>query len=123
MKMKKETVFAFFAVLIGLGLNKFVGLFYFHNRPFMDNIGHSIGFHIAENSFPSDHTTFIFSIAFTLFLFSNTKKIAKYLIILSFLGGFARVYIGVHYPLDILGGIIISLFTSTLIFFFSNYKF
>ena len=65
-KRKKEAIFAFYSVLVGLFISQIIGIFYFHNRPFMDNIGHSIGFHIAENSFPSDHTTFIFSIAFSI---------------------------------------------------------
>ena len=32
LKLKHEAMFAFYSMLIALGINKVIGLFYFHNR-------------------------------------------------------------------------------------------
>jgi len=104
-KKKNEAIFAFNAMLISLLANQIIGLFYFHNRPFMDKIGYILISHSPENSFPSDHTTFMMAIAISLLWYKDTKIWGKVLFCLAFVGGFARVYVGVHYPFDIIGSI------------------
>jgi undecaprenyl-diphosphatase len=114
-KRKTEAIFAFYAVIVGLLINQIIGMFYFHNRSFMDNLGLQLIHHQAENSFPSDHTTFLFAIAFS-YLFFKLKKLAVISLILAFLGGIARVYVGVHYPFDIMGGIFVGFVASFVVF-------
>ena len=114
-KRKTEAIFAFYSVVIGLFISQIIGIFYFHNRPFMDNLGVQLIHHQAENSFPSDHTTFLFAIAFS-YLFFKLKKLAVISLILAFLGGIARVYVGVHYPFDIMGGIFVGFVASFVVF-------
>ncbi len=109
LKRKNETIFAFYAMLVGLLLNQIIGLFYFHNRPFMDGLGISLIHHTEENSFPSDHTTFIMSIAIALFIQKRTKNLGKLLLIFAFFGGISRVFVGVHYPFDIIGSMVTSI--------------
>jgi len=117
-KKKNEAIFAFYSVVVSLGLNFIISLFYFHNRPFMDNLGVMLIQHTAENSFPSDHTTFLFAISFSL-IFSKIKY-NYILLFVAFLGGIARVYVGVHYPFDIVGGIISGLIGAIIIYFFKD---
>ncbi len=105
-KRKTEAIFAFYSVVLAIIVSKTIGVFYFHNRPFMDGLGLQLIHHKADNSFPSDHTTFLFAIAFS-YLFFKLKKLAVISLILAFLGGIARVYVGVHYPFDIMGGIFV----------------
>ncbi len=119
-KRKNETVFAFWAMLLGITINQIIGLFYFHNRPFMDNLGVELIKHTAENSFPSDHTTFMLSLAFCLTLFKKTRIYGFFLIALGFLSGFARVFVGVHYPYDIIGGGAVGFVSAILIYIFKN---
>ena len=114
-KRKTEAIFAFYSVVIGLFISQIIGIFYFHNRPFMDNLGVQLIHHQAENSFPSDHTTFLFAIAFS-YLFFKLKKLAVISLILAFLGGIARVYVGVHYPFDIMGGIFVGFVGAFVVF-------
>jgi len=109
LKRKNEAIFAFYAMLVGLFINQIIGLFYFHNRPFMDEVGTSLIHHASENSFPSDHTTFMMSIAIAIFMQKETKNLGKLLLLFAFFGGIARVFVGVHYPFDIIG----SIFTAT----------
>lgn len=55
-------------------------------------------------SFPSGHTVIFFSFAFS---FYGTKAFWP-LIVLATLGSLSRIYVGVHYPTDILGSIVIA---------------
>lgn len=64
-------------------------------------------------SFPSGHTANSFAVALIYFRMLP-KKYGVSAVILAALIGFSRLFIGVHYPSDVLGGCLIALFTSTL---------
>lgn len=53
-------------------------------------------------SFPSGHATFFFAFSTAVYLYNKKAGIICYIV--SVLMGLARIYSGVHYPLDILGG-------------------
>ncbi|MDN6180818.1 MAG: undecaprenyl-diphosphatase [Halomonas subglaciescola] len=106
---KKTSLKAGGAVLLGLGLSYAVSLAYFHPRPFVQDLGQGLIVHAADASFPSDHTTFLFSIAFVLALERRTRTLGAVLLGLSAVGGLSRVYVGVHFPLDILGAALVGL--------------
>ena len=59
-------------------------------------------------SFPSGHTAVSFTAVTALYL-SKEKKLWKPALILSVLIAFSRMYLYVHYPSDILGGVIIGI--------------
>lgn len=58
-------------------------------------------------SFPSGHTTAAFVMAITVLL--DWKRFGIILLILAILIGFGRIFIGVHYPSDVLAGIIVAI--------------
>tara|TARA_B100000029_G_scaffold472345_1_gene512764 strand:- start:47 stop:646 length:600 start_codon:yes stop_codon:yes gene_type:complete len=61
----------------------------------------------SKKSFPSNHTANAFFIAtFLSYMYDNNKK---YLITLAVLIGISRIYIGVHYPIDVLFGAILGI--------------
>ena len=63
-------------------------------------------------SFPSGHATTSFACAATLARFAP-RRIAVLLYVLAALIAYSRVYVGVHYPLDVLGGAVLGLLIAT----------
>lgn len=103
-------------VVAVFGLNKLISHFWFRPRPDLDIVGlREVFFHRPDFSFPSDHAAALFAIIFTLYLFGY-KKAANYFLIYAIIITFARVVIAVHYPLDILGGGVVALIASYLVY-------
>jgi undecaprenyl-diphosphatase len=117
-RKKQEALFAIYSATLGIIISKAISFFYYHNRPFVDNIGITLINHKPDSSFPSDHTTFLFAIAISLYL--NKYKYSYLLIIFAILGAVARIFVGVHYPFDILGGIIIGTLSALVVKYFQS---
>lgn len=108
--------------LLGGSLTLLIGQFISRARPFaVHEVNLLISPPITIASFPSFHTAIAFALACTLFLFS--RKIGIWFFVAAILIGVARVYVGVHYPSDIIFGAIIGCSSSLIIKFFASYKF
>src|SRR6185437_16527284 len=106
-------------VVIALDINVLLGHLLFEPRPFISHptVVHKLIAHAADDSFPSDHSAAAFALATVLLVSARTiaqRDVARWLAaIIALLGllsavaiAFARVYVGVHYPGDVLGGAI-----------------
>ncbi|MDQ1748261.1 MAG: undecaprenyl-diphosphatase [Frankiaceae bacterium] len=97
------------ATAAALALTFVVGLLeaavHAEKRPFQTHHVHQLVSHAAGQSFPSDHATAGFGVALAVTAFLS-RRWGMALIPLALLIGFARVYDGIHYPLDIAGGIL-----------------
>lgn len=107
---------AFLFIIVGLIfaeiLIKITHIFFVEPRPYVFfNIIPLIE-HTPDAAFPSEHTTMIATVAFAYLL--NKSKYAWVFISMMFWVGFARIFVGVHYPLDVLGGIIYGFFANFL---------
>src|SRR4029078_6397487 len=58
--------------------------------------------HSSDPSFPSDHATGAFALAFGIWLYDRT--IGALLLAVAALLSFARVFVGTHYPGDVVAG-------------------
>lgn len=67
-------------------------------------------------SFPSSHATVFFAISFSLFFYNI--NLAIIFLALSLIIGTARVFCGVHYFRDIVGGFVAGLLSSLIVYYF-----
>jgi undecaprenyl-diphosphatase len=120
-KEKHKYVVVFAAITGGLGLfiNFVLGHIYYEPRPFVTHKVHLLIQHAKDSSFPSDHTTGAFSLALTV-LFRH-RKIGLGMLLFAILTGISRVYVGHHYPFDVLGSIVVGVLASTLVYLFSKF--
>ena len=65
------------------------------------------------DSFPSGHAAMSMALAITLYV--HHPKFGKFLFVCALGIGFSRIYVGVHYPLDVLAGWVIG-YTLPLLF-------
>ena len=99
---------------IALAANQVIGQFWYEPRPFMIGLGRTLVDHAPENSFPSDHTTLIVSVGIGLLLTGSAKWWGVTVASIGILVGWARVYLGVHFPIDILASVLIAALFGTL---------
>ena len=68
------------------------------------------------NAFPSGHTTSTFAVMSILIFKLRNKLWTVVLLFWCILIGFSRIYVGVHYPFDVLAGAIIGIVTAYLVY-------
>ncbi|MBU6112758.1 undecaprenyl-diphosphatase [Mammaliicoccus lentus] len=102
-----------FAFVVAEVFGAIAGAIHSNNQPFaeLSNVNQLIG-HAIDNSFPSDHAIEFFSICITFLLF---KKNLRYVwLAIAILVSISRVWVGVHYPADILVGAILGIIGAAL---------
>lgn len=83
-------------------------------RPFVENqVDLLISQNPQESSFPSGHATFYFALATVVYFYN--KKLGILFFIGSVLMGLARVFSGVHWPSDIIGGALVGVISAWLV--------
>lgn len=107
----KNRRFEIFASLVGMLVAWFVitkwlvpHYIWFRPRPDLAAFGvKELLFHRPDYSFPSDHATALFALTFGFYMF-KWKRAANWFLLYAVVIAFFRVVIGVHFPLDIIGG-------------------
>jgi undecaprenyl-diphosphatase len=96
-------------------IGKLAGIFYSNYQPFAElTTVNQLIEKAVDNSFPSDHTIIFFSVCVTFWLFQRGWGLIW--IGLAALVGYSRIWVGVHYPGDVLAAIIISSLMANLMY-------
>jgi undecaprenyl-diphosphatase len=113
---RNAAVRATLATGVALAVNGACGLMWFHPRPFMAGIGHTFINHGADSSFPSDHATIMFTVALVLACSRApyARRMGSLLLPAALAVAWARVYVGVHYPMDMAGAVVVAALATQL---------
>lgn len=95
------------ALTIAVAITTIVRDIYPHARPFVEGVGYQFLNHSSSSSFPSNHGTVIFTFALS-FLFWDNIKTAAGLLMVALLIAWSRVYLGIHWPMDMVGAAIVA---------------
>jgi undecaprenyl-diphosphatase len=118
-KMVAEALIA--AVFTRFVLAEIIRRIWFRPRPFVAlHFVPLINQSPAEASFPSGHASFYFALSTIVFYYNKKAGILFY--IASFLIVIARVFVGIHWPSDILAGAVLGILMGWLLnWFFRNH--
>jgi len=111
------------AVLSRLVIAEIIKIFSHRARPYVAL--ESVNKLVLENgdfkSFPSGHATIFFAIAMAIYFFN--KKLGIIFFLGAIIISIARIFVGIHWPSDILGGAMIGIISAIIInkLFFKNY--
>lgn len=102
---KRAAIAAALALVCGLAVSLAISHAFYVPRPFIAHHVHLLVQHAPDSSFPSDHVTASFAVASTA---SARRMPGRWLLVAGALVvAVARVYVGVHYPADVLAGAVI----------------
>lgn len=107
---RQAAVEAALAVLCGLAVSGAIGALWFHDRPFAAGIGACFLDHAPTSSFPSNHGT-IMLVSALMLVTSHAPLARRWGLVLLPLAGlvaWSRVFIGVHWPMDMLGALVLA---------------
>lgn len=110
-QIKKQILKAFIFTCITLSISQLISHFFYFPRPFVMEVGQTLIQHKPTGSFPSNHMTILSSIAFAYY-FSAQRQVGKLLIAVAWLVAWSRVYVGVHFPIDMFGAFFLALFVN-----------
>ncbi|HET8912926.1 MAG TPA: phosphatase PAP2 family protein [Ktedonobacteraceae bacterium] len=138
-EQRASVLWTAFACLLAYGINLTIEQFIFEPRPFITHHVHVLVSHVADASFPSDHTAWSFAVI-GMFFFSLLPTLKMkwrqqikaeetspatvlrtpwllmlIALIMGCLVGIGRVFVGVHYPGDVIGGAIDGLIAACII--------
>lgn len=104
---------AVMALAIALVVNGVVGSLAYSPRPSVIGLGHTLVDPRPNSSFPSNHATVFFAYAATLALFGR-RTLALAFTGLGLVVAWAQIYVGIHYPGDMLGAAVVSVVAAVL---------
>ena len=107
-EMRQALVYAGLVGAVALLINQLIGMVWYHPRPLEIGLGHTLLAHRPETSFPSDHATVFFSVTLALIRWPGVRKLGIALIPISLLVAWSRIWLGIHFPLDMLGSLLVS---------------
>jgi undecaprenyl-diphosphatase len=112
---QKAVITAIISVGLVSAMVAIMNQYYFRDRPFNAlpaDLINLLYYRPHDSSFPANFAAVIFALVMPVF-FKN-KSYGSFLLALAIVACFGRIYVGIHYPLDIIGGLAIGLLASIM---------
>jgi len=119
-KYWRMVIFSLVAGFLSRGITELIRISWNRPRPFVENNVNLLIDHLRSYSFPSAHTAFFFAVSIII-LFYN-KKMGAIFLMSAFFISMSRIYSGVHWPSDILGGFLVGVLSALLVNLFLKIK-
>ena len=103
---------ALLAVILSMAILFALNAAFFRPRPFTTQPAILLLYHNTDSAFPSNAATLAFVLAFVVVLYN--RKAGALMLSLAACLGLSRIIVGVHYPLDIIGGALLGLSSALL---------
>lgn len=84
-----------------------IGVWLHAPRPFVQGLAPAYIQHAASGSMPSTHAAVMFMLALAFLLRPALRRLGVPLLLLAAATGWARIYVGVHFPVDIAAGLLL----------------
>ena len=117
LRSKLAAASAGISAVVALLVNAVLGHLWYHARPFADHPKQTVLLvhHGADNSFPSDHASVAFAVAFAVLMFH--RRLGVLLLAVAVGVGLDRIFVGVHYPIDVLTSVFVGLGAALVVTF------
>lgn len=103
-RLQAAVIRAGLALLLANTLVKLSNLVWHRPRPFTYNDVNLLFYFPSDSSFPANSIAAMSALAWTIWLVSRTP--GSWMLLTTAAMALARVYVGVHYPFDVLGGFV-----------------
>lgn len=110
---QRTSALAATAALIALGVGQIIGKTFPRARPSDVIPAHLLIPHSLDTSFPSDHATLAFAVAAVVFAWN--RRWGSAMLVFAVLTALARVWVGAHYPGDVIGGAVLGVIVASVI--------
>lgn len=114
-RWRQAVLHAILALLVANLMVKLCNYAWFRPRPFTYNEVTLLFYYPSDSSFPSNSAAAMWGLAWAAWLHQRGSRIALAAVVLAALMGIGRVWVGVHYPLDIVGGALVGILAATLV--------
>jgi len=110
---QRAVLSAIAAVVVVNVLIKLLNVVYYRPRPFATHTLKLLFYRPSDSSFPSNAAAVAFCIAISVWL--SNRRVGLVMCIVGLLFALARMCSGVHYPSDILGGLLVGAFSAYIV--------
>jgi len=112
---RSALLFNAMATCLALLMSFFIGLAWYYPRPFVAGIGYTYLSHVPDSSFPSDHMAVMWTVGWAFLWQRPLRKLGLLFLVFAISVAWSRIYVGVHYPLDMLGAMVLAILSVSLL--------